>query len=171
MREALKGLDKEIKEPMKLLIGGGAAFILAHRIPLTTMDMDAIPFQSKMTIGELDPCVKKVAAKLQLPKDWLNHYFATFTYSLPKDYGERLVSVYQGKHLHALALGKEDLLIMKCFAGREKDRPHARALLKKGVRLPIVKEHLHYCLKENLPNAQKALDCFYELCDQLGIDA
>ncbi len=170
MLKALKGLDKEIPEPMKLLVGGGAAFILAHQIPLSTMDMDGIPFQSKITVAELDPYVKKVATKLNLPKDWLNNYFATFTYSLPKDYGKRLVSVYKGKNLEAVALGKEDLLIMKCFAGRDKDLPHAKALLKKGVRAALVKEHLHHCLKENLPNAQRALDLFYELCEQLGIE-
>ena len=171
MEAALRGLEQELTSPLKLLIGGGAAFVLAHNIPLTTHDIDGIPYQTTLTSAELDPAVKKVARKLQIPPDWLNTYFATFTYSLPKDYGGRLIPVYQGKKLTALALAKEDLLIMKCFAGREKDIPHARALLKKGVNIELVGEHLHRCLKEGLPSAQAALDFFYDLCEQMGIKA
>lgn len=171
MEAALKGLEAELKTPLKLLIGGGAAFVLAHRIPLTTNDIDGIPYQTTLTAAQLDPAVKRVASKLNIPADWLNTYFATFTYSLPKDYGGRLVPVYRGKKLTALALAKEDLLIMKCFAGREKDIPHARALLKKGLDTSLVSGHLHQCLQEGLPNAQAALDFFYDLCEQLGIKA
>lgn len=170
MLKALKALDKELPEPLKLLVGGGAAFILAHHIPLSTMDIDGIPFKSRLQSADLDPRIKKVAKALGLPPDWLNTYFATFTYSLPKDYGERLVSILKGKNLEVWALGKEDLLIMKCFAGREKDIPHARLLLKKKLDIKRVEKHLNQCVEENLPNARQAADFFYDLCDQLGID-
>lgn len=169
MKQALKALDQIVPEVFQLLIGGGAAFVLAHDIPLSTVDIDAIPFKSKLTAAEIDPYVKKVATSLGLPADWLNTYFATFTYSLPKDYGMRLIPVFQGEKMTALALGKEDLCIMKCFARREKDIPHARALLKKGLGLQQVKDHLHQCLDEGLPKAQEALDFFYDLCDDLGL--
>lgn len=169
MKQALKALDQIVPEAFQLLIGGGAAFILAHNIPLSTVDIDAIPFKSKLKAAEIDPYVKRVAASLGLPVDWLNTYFSTFTYSLPKDYGGRLVTVFKGKKMTALALGKEDLCIMKCFAGREKDIPHARALLKKGLSLQCVKDHLHQCLEEGLPKSQEALDFFYDLCDDLGL--
>ncbi len=169
MKKALAALDKEVREPLQLLVGGGAAFVLAHHIPLSTSDIDAIPFKTKMTLAELDVHAKRVAAKLKLPPDWLNNYFATFTYSLPKDYGDRLVSIFKGKKLTALALGKEDLLVMKCFAGREKDIPHARLLLKKKIDLKTVSQHLHHCLEERLPKAQEALDFFYDLCEWQGV--
>ena len=170
MKKALKALDQALPEPLTLIIGGGAAFILAHQIPLSTMDIDAIPTRTRMGIGELDPFIKAVAKKLGLPPDWLNTYFATFTFSLPKNYGERLVEVFKGKKLGALAMGKEDLMIMKCFAGREKDIPHAKSLLKKKIDTKLVTEHLHRCVEENLPKAQEACDFFYELCEQMGIE-
>ena len=170
MREALQGLDHEVSKPLCLLIGGGAAFVLAHQIPLSTMDIDAIPYQTTLQISDLEPLIQRVSKKLNLPHDWLNTYFATFTYSLPKDYSDRLVRVFRGKNLTALALGREDLLIMKCFAGREKDFPHARALLKKGLDVKQVKEHLHRCVQENLPKASAALDVFYDACEQTGIE-
>lgn len=70
----------------------------------------------------------------------------------------------------ALALGLEDLLIMKCFAGREKDIPHARALLKKGLDTKLVSKHLHHCTEASLPKANEALDFFYDVCEQAGVD-
>ena len=170
MIQALQALDQAVMEPLSILIGGGAAFILAHQIPLSTMDIDGIPYKTKLRPADLDPYVKKVAKKLNIPGDWLNSYFATFTYSLPKDYGDRLIPILQGKKITALALGAEDLLIMKCFAGREKDIPHVRLLLKKKLNLKMISKHLHQCLDEKLPNAQKACDFFYDLCEQAGID-
>ena len=170
MKAALKALDALLPEKMELLIGGGAAFVLAHQIPLSTMDIDGLPYKTGVTLAQLDSLIKKIAKKLNIPSDWLNPYFSTFTYSLPKDYAGRLVSVYQGKKLLASALGKEDLLIMKCFAGREKDILHARALLKKGLKTQLVSNHLHRCVEENLPKAGEALDFFYEVCEQMGIE-
>ena len=171
MLKALGTLDVRVPEPLQLLIGGGAAFVLGHQITLATQDIDAVPYKSKLSAADLDPHVKAVAQTLKIPSDWLNPYYGTFTYSLPKDYGNRLVTVFEGKKIRAVALGKEDLLIMKCFAGREKDMPHAGQLLKKGVNIPLVREHLHQCLREKLPRAQEACDFFYDLCEQLGIDA
>ena len=170
MLEALKELDKALPQAVQLLIGGGAAFVLAHHIPLSTSDIDGIPYQSQLKQMDLDVYVKQVSDILKIPKDWLNPYFATFTYSLPKDYGSRLLTIFTGKKLKALALSKEDLLIMKCFAGREKDIPHASTLLKKKLNLSLVAQHLHYCIDERLPKAQEATDFFYDLCNQLGID-
>ncbi|MDO8643451.1 MAG: DUF6036 family nucleotidyltransferase, partial [bacterium] len=150
--------------------GGGSALVLAHQIPLLTMDIDGIPYQTDLGMADIDPYVKKVAKKLKLPADWLNTYFATFTFCLPKGYSDRLVSVFKGKKITTLALGCEDLLIMKCFAGREKDISHARLLLKQNLDLKLVVNHLHHCLNLKLPKAQEALDFFYDCCEQLGID-
>ena len=170
MKKALKALDHETPAPFQLVIGGGAAFVLANHIALSTMDIDGIPFKTTLDLSVIDDCIKKVAQKLNLPPDWLNTHFSTFTYSLPKDYGERLITVFEGKKIKAMALGKEDLLIMKCFAGREKDILHARALLKKGLNTRRVADHLSKCLEEGIPKAQEANDFFYDCCGELGID-
>lgn len=166
--ETLVSLDGLISKPLKLLVAGGGAMILAHQYPLATYDMDAIPFQSDWTIGELDIVVKKVAELLNLSPDWLNPYFATFSYVLPKDYHKRLISIYEGKYLRAVALGAEDLLIMKCFAGRGKDVGHARYLLKKCKHIDFVEKHLEHLLEEGFPKAQETLDFFDEIKSQVG---
>src|SRR3989338_10512956 len=93
MMKALKGLDQKVPEKFHLLIGGGAALILAHKISLATMDIDGIPFKTTIKFADLDIYVKEVAVELGIPHDWLNGYFATFTRFLPKDYGDRLVTI------------------------------------------------------------------------------
>lgn len=169
MEGALRALDKRVPEKFHLLVGGGAAFVLAHKIPLATMDIDAIPFKTTLKFADLDPYIKEVAAELGIPNDWLNGYFVTFTHSLPKDYGDRLIPIFTGNKITAVALGKEDLLIMKCFAHRAKDVSHAAQLIKKGVNLEKVSDHLHQCREEGISNADQALDFFYEVCERLGV--
>lgn len=163
MRKALEHLDKKLKTPVEILIGGGAAMLLAHGFPLATLDIDGLVLRGRLTDAELDPLVKAVAKELSIPADWLNSYFNTFLYTLPADYQDRLQTIYTGKHLTVLALGVEDLLILKCFAGRPKDRPHARALYKKSRHPEIVDGHLQKLLEQNVPGSREAADFFDEL--------
>lgn len=163
MIEALRELDKLLNEDVTLIVGGGGAMILAHKFFLSTMDIDAYPKQAN--IGELDVLIKKVAEKLKIPFDWLNMYYSTFSHVLPDDYGKRLINVFSGNRLQALALGLDDLLIMKCFAGRIKDISHAKALIKKGADVEFVDEYLESLEKNNLPGADKALEFLDELRD------
>lgn len=137
MIRALEALDRELNGKSEILIGGGAAMLLAHHVPLTTMDIDGVLLKSALTPAELDPLVKKVGHDLRISAHWFNDYINTFTYTIPKDFRSRLVAVYKGKKLTVVALGKEELLIMKCFSGREKDIGHARALIKRGGRYRI----------------------------------
>ncbi len=161
MRTALGALDTRLKEPITLIIGGGGAMILAHGFPLATSDIDAIP--RKIEVAELDALVKEIALEMKLPSDWLNPYFSSFTHTLPPDYAERLIRVYDGKFLEGLALGKEEMLIMKCFAHRPKDVGHARALIKGGADLDFVEGHIEKLKEKGIPGAQAALDFLNEL--------
>lgn len=167
MRAALKALDAKLSLPTKLLIGGGAAMLLAHGFPVSTMDIDGVLFQSEMTQADLDPLVKQVAQEMHIPADWLNSYFNTFLYPLPADYAERLIEIYHGVHLRVLALSMEDLLILKCFAGRPKDQSHARALLRKISRRDIVDEHLQQLLERHVPGAESAVAFYDDLIDEV----
>lgn len=167
MLAALKGLDKYLSKPTQLLIGGGAAMALAYKLPLATADVDGLVFRSEITQAELTPYVHKVADELNLPKDWLNSHFNTFLFSLPPDFSNRLETVYSGKHLKVFALGREDMVILKCMAGRDKDLPHARAIMKQGVDRKIVETHLQSLMDRSIPKAEQALDFFDELCDQV----
>lgn len=167
MTEALASLDRLLPKSLTLLIGGGAAMLLAHGISLSTMDIDGLPLISEMTPAELDPFIKKVASELKLNPHWYNDYFNTFTYTLPKNFRDRLVPVYKGKKLTALALGREDLLIMKCFSGREKDIGHARVLIKRGADTQMVERHLQSLAEKGLPGADSAISFLEDIIDQI----
>ncbi len=173
MKQALKVLDQKLglkgSSLLKLLIGGGSALTLAHGIPLQTADIDGVPFKSNIDLALLDKAVKETGKELKISPDWLNPYFGTFLMSLPADYGHRLVSVYKGKTLEAYGLGLNDLLIMKCFAGREKDIPHAKVLIKKGANIDFVQDHLESLIAKNIPGAKSAVDFLFEIEEQMEI--
>lgn len=167
MKAALAGLDRLLTQPTQLLIGGGAAMVLAYKIPLATADIDGLVVRSKISQAEMMPLVHRVADDLHLPKDWLNGYFNTFLFSLPSDYHDRLTPVFQGKRLRADALGREDLVILKCCAGREKDIPHARALMRQTIDRKLVGDHLQTLMEKGIAGAERAADFFDDLCDQV----
>lgn len=167
MLKAFEGLDKRLKVKAKLLLGGGGAMVLAHGFPLATHDLDAMFYKSPVTEAEVQTEIRKVANILDLPKDWLNSHFQTFLYTLPPDYNSRLKKIYEGRHLEVNALGLEDLLILKCFAGREKDIPHARALIKKGADTDLAEKHIRQLLDQSIPKAREAIDFLNDLLDEL----
>ncbi|HUB07506.1 MAG TPA: DUF6036 family nucleotidyltransferase [Myxococcales bacterium] len=164
LRAAFKDLDGRLKAPVRLVVGGGTALMLADHFPVRTTDVDAYPVG--LSMDELDPAIKAVARKLGLPADWINPHFSTFAYVLPPDYRQRLRSIFEGKQLTVEALGPEDLLLMKCFAGRTKDVGHAKALLKRGVDLALVERRLQDLLDKRVPKAQDAMDFLDDLQDQ-----
>ena len=162
MRTALKSLNRRLKKPVHLIVGGGGAMLLAHHFSLSTKDIDAVPAKG-VTMDELDPYIKEVAKELELAPDWLNPYYSTFAHVLPTDYGSRLVEIFSLKWLKVSALSKEDLLIMKCFAARQKDVVHARALFRKGTRLDIVKKQFEYLKARRIPGCDKASNFLTEI--------
>ncbi len=172
MQAALADLDRRLAKkaptgPIKLLIGGGAAMLLLYHFPMATSDIDGVVFQSPLSQADINPFVYEIASERNLPRDWLNPYFGAFLYALPKDYGKRLLPIYDGPYLKAYGLGKEDLLILKCMAGRGKDRGHALALLKAGANADFVETHLHSLLEKGIPRTQEAIDFFDALLDSL----
>lgn len=158
---AFERLDLYLLKPLTLYMGGGTSMLLAHGYPLATSDVDALPKQT--SFEEIDAAVKRVATDLGLPSDWLNPYFSSFTHVLPADFTSRLVRVFSGERLAVEALGREDMLIMKCFAHRPKDLGHARALLRLGVDLEIVESAIESCGKRGIPGAREALDFLDDL--------
>lgn len=169
MIKAFKLLDGYLDDVAEILVGGGAAMILAHNIPLSTLDIDGLLVGSKITPAELDPLVKKVGKNLGIQPQWFNSYFDTYTFTIPPDYKERVKSIFKGKNLTVNALGLEDLLIMKCFAGREKDIGHAKGLIKKGANLDYVEAHMESLVDKGLPDSTEALDFLDDIKEQLGM--
>lgn len=165
MEKAFHLLDNNLKNPVTLILGGGGCMILAHGYPLATMDVDALPLQT--SFEELDPIIKAIAKQLNLPGDWMNPYFSTFTHVLPPDYSRRLTTVFRGKNLTVNALGREDMLIMKCFAHRSKDVSHARALVKAGADVKFVERTIEAHAEKGIPAAAEALDFLDELISEM----
>ncbi|MBI3535143.1 MAG: hypothetical protein HY072_06625 [Deltaproteobacteria bacterium] len=166
MLEAFRLLDQILKQEVTLIMGGGGSMILAHGFHLGTADIDAIP--KGIELNELDPLVKQIAKKLEIAPDWLNPYFSTFSHTLPLDYGDRLIEVFSGKKLKVLALGKEEMLIMKCFAHRQKDIPHAKLLIKKSTDIKMVESHIEGLMKKRIPGAQDALDFLDDVMESVN---
>ncbi|MCB9708463.1 MAG: hypothetical protein H6714_06745 [Myxococcales bacterium] len=166
MPKALALLDEKLGEPLHLVIGGGAAMVLGYKHPLATQDVDAFAVKGN-TVANLDETFKKVAKQLNIEPDWLNTHFVTFTYVLPQDYASRLRTVFQGKRLRADVLGPEDLLVMKCFAGRDKDRPHAVRLMGEAEDLVVVDRQLALLVEKRIPGAEQAADYFDDLRDEM----
>lgn len=162
---ALKSLDEILPKKVRLIMGGGGAMILAHQFPIATTDVDAVP--KGMSIDELDPLVKKISVSLGLPPDWLNPYFGTFAVNLPADFDSRLIQVFSGKKLVVEALGKEDMLIMKCFAHRTKDIGHVKALLKLGADTSMVEKHIESLKRKQIPGCDEALDFLDTIIDEI----
>jgi hypothetical protein len=161
LRAGFQALDRLLARPTTLIVGGGSAMMLAYRLPVRTMDVDAYPKEG--SLDEMLPAVRAVAKELDLPPDWINPWFETFAYVLPPDYGARLRTVFAGERLTVAALGVEDLLVMKCFAGREKDVGHARALLKRNPELGLVERRIQELADKRVTGAQDALDFFDDL--------
>lgn len=170
--KALEKLDdlliKESHGPMTLIVGGGGAMILAHGFAGKTKDIDAVA-KGRSDLMEIDAETKVVAQQLKIEPDWLNPYFSTFIHYLPKDYGSRLLKIYDGVALHVIGLGAEDLLIMKFMADRDKDQKHIRHLIKRGAQIEVVEERLIELEKQKVTKAKEALARFYETCDEMGL--
>lgn len=167
MMEAFRRLDSKLDRPVRLIVGGGGAMLLAHHFPLTTHDIDAVPTMG-MTLSELKTPIEAVAAELSLAPDWLNPFYSSFAHVLPSEYGSRLIDICQLKWLRVSALSKEDLLIMKCFAARQKDVVHARALVKQGADISIVRKQFNSLKQKKIPGTERAekflseIEAFFE---------
>ena len=166
MIKALTRLDELLARQVTLIMGGGGAMILAHNFPLGTTDIDAIP-KSGCEAHELDPLVKKIAQEQGLPGDWLNPYFSTFAHTLPQDYHTRTIQVFSGQHLIVHALGREEMLLMKCYAHRQKDVGHAKTLIKAGANIEFVEDQIEHLRKKGIPHSQAALDFLDDVLAQL----
>ena len=71
-----------------------------------------------------------------------------------------------GRYLKVMGLGREDMLIMKCFAHRPKDLGHARALIKAGVDINMVEKQIEEHKKNEIPQAKEALDFLDDLREE-----
>jgi hypothetical protein len=167
--EALKLLNLKLAQhhfaKVILVVGGGGSMILEHGYRGSTADIDAVTVGSDFE--SLKPLMAEIAIELKISADWLNPYYSAFTLYLPTDAKKRMKTTYSGSHLTVQSLGAEDVLIMKLMAGRAKDLPHIRHLMKKKIETAIISSRLEE-LRTLFPElAEKALDLFDEISEEM----
>ncbi len=164
--QAFSRLNSLLKKPVKLILGGGTAMIMAHQFPLSTSDVDAVSKNSSLL--EIENEVKQVGAELNLPADWLNPHFSSFMFVLPDDFETRLIQVFNENFLSVYALGKEDMILMKCFAHRAKDIGHTKFLLQKTSNIKIVENQIELLKKKKIPGSTEAFDFLDKILEELS---
>ena len=123
---ALEELDEELgvlNVRGEVFIVGGAAMAIAYDTRRATADVDAVFVPS----CEVLTAASRVAEKLNLEPDWLNHGAKAF---MPGE-DENRIGVYEGKHLSVAAAPPQYLLAMKLMASRvERDQDDIRELYR-----------------------------------------
>lgn len=136
IRAAFDTLSEELaldKQRAEMIIVGGAALVLLFGARETTKDVDAYFVRPEASI--LRNAAERVAARLDLPKDWLND--AAKGYFIGVTSGE---SLHTSASLIVRAASTPQLLAMKLAAWRDAvDRADAELLLSrmKGSREEI----------------------------------
>jgi hypothetical protein len=69
MLDALRKLDADVEGDARLVVGGGAAMVLAYDHPVATQDIDAFTAKGGLRLADLDGEAKKVAKKLDIAPD------------------------------------------------------------------------------------------------------
>ena len=105
--QAFKRLGQRCESPVEIVIGGGAAMILAGYIDRDTGDSDAVWSNPKLSL--LQHSIEEVAEELELKPDWLNDGIKAYADLLPNDFHMRCVAVGMFGNLTVQMLGRQDL--------------------------------------------------------------
>lgn len=103
------------KEPVELILVGGAAVLAGYDFRRMTQDMDAL----SSSMSSIRDAARIVAEKYNLPADWLNSDFTNTASYSPKISAH---SKYYRTFSHAIAfriVSEEYLVAMKLMAGRK----------------------------------------------------
>lgn len=117
IKSALRALSDELhaqQQSGELLLVGGAAMALVYDARPTTKDVD-VYIVSPERAAILREAASRVAAKLDLPEDWLNDGAKGYMHPAQPSIG---VTVFEGEALVVRALAPEQLLAMKLVAWR-----------------------------------------------------
>ena len=161
-RSALDRLGAELGDgnPIEILIIGGAAGHLIGVLPpsMTTSDIDAIHFRPPGTVDEVLNAADQTAARLALPKGWLNHDDAgLYAHALPPGWEIRRIKVGDFGRLHVYALSRQDLIAMKFYAHREVDLEHLDAMHVTAQEMAFTEIYLNQLLQD-VPDIQGKIE-------------
>ncbi len=122
----LAALGRRARRPVSLVLGGSAALILGDELRRLTDDGDVVA--SEPELGDLQILIRDVAEREGLPAGWLNGSIQSYTYILPADYRDRLVSLAPLGHLRVRLLHRRDVILMKVYGMRPRDVDDLRAI-------------------------------------------
>jgi len=151
----LQVLDRNINEPCRIIICGGAAAIVGYGMKRLTGDIDI-----------LEPCpknesfykaVKDISKSHGLDPKWINDGVKGFVDYLSPDYQKRLMPLRAGfENLEVFIISKPDFITMKICAWREADKEDVKALGISKEDLTIINSNLAYVAKHSPDRAHKA---------------
>ena len=140
LKDAFAALGERLRKPTRVLIGGAGALILRGELSRATTDCDVLHAHPDM--GQLQSDIRTVAESCGLPSGWLNGSAQTYAEILPPDYESRLHSLPRFGRLQVMVLHRQDVLVMKLYAGRPRDLADIAALAPTDTELQFARNQL-----------------------------
>lgn len=153
LRKALLALGERLRARTDIVVGGASALILTGELPRATSDFDVL--YSDPDIGRLQEDIRAVADRLHLTPGWLNGSIQTYLDVLPPDYKARLITLPARGKLHIALLHRQDIIVMKLFAGRSRDLTDIVALRPTPKELQFVRSELPRLKRIDQPRAAR----------------
>jgi hypothetical protein len=140
LQSALDALGERLRARTEIVVGGAGALILTGELPRATSDFDVL--YSNPDMGQLQEDIRAVAERLNLTPGWLNGSIQSYLDVLPPDYKTRLRTLPSRGRLHIALLHRQDILVMKLFAGRPRDLRDVTTLRPTVAELEFVRGQL-----------------------------
>lgn len=129
IQRAFKGLEKHLAGRgvrAHVYIVGSAALVLAHRRSRTTMDVDALSIDHRVTVLA---AARSVAREQGLQDDWLNDQ-VRWVPVLPPRPDARAEVLFDSPHLVVTGASAPHILAMKVRAARPRDLEDIKSLVR-----------------------------------------
>jgi hypothetical protein len=139
-KSVIKGFDEYLSDrglTFQCVVIGGGALLLAGIIDRPTKDLDCLDPEIPEEI--LEAARTFAASRPELWEHWLNNGPRSLIRDLPPDWSDHLETIFSGKSLTLLTLGRLDLLRSKLFAycDRQQDIDDCIALAPSTEELKI----------------------------------
>ncbi len=172
LRTALRALDEHLNWPSQarlVLIGGAAAILTGLLRSRVTVDCDVVHHEPKAAWAAVADAARSVARELLLPPDWLNAETETIAHRLPDGWRERTLTVHRSDRIEVVAIGRQDLIAMKCIAGRPADIEDLRRLAVTAGEAAFVRDYLRKLADRHPAREREHVTDALDLLDHGGL--
>jgi hypothetical protein len=154
---AFRLLGGGFPSPVRLVIAGGSAMILAGYVDRDTGDGDGDGdvIETSPKLSELRRYIEEVAEALGVKADWLNDGVRAWRDLLPSDFHLRLEPVGTFGNLTVERLGRQDLILMKIAAARPRDLDDLQVLKPTADEIAFVKDQLDRIAAVDMKSAMR----------------